>query len=247
MILSTKKRFIFVHNPKTGGTSIRRALAKEIRPIEQSLLYKIIRRIGDFAYRYPFYDFLNRPHTTLYQASLLIPQSIFAQCYKFGIVRNPYEWALSIYRHYLSYCHKYPEKNMLVKRDINSFSEFALRLHDLNLIPYQSYAFINPKGEFLGDSLGFFGSLKQYCSFLKSSINVEFNLQHLNRNIMDKKFYLSDFDKKIIEEIWNYDFEFFCDFNIDVNGQVLLNKSEPKVVPIKTLEDYDCWYFFRDK
>lgn len=109
MNLSTKKRFIFVHNPKTGGTSIRRALTKEIRPIEQSLLFKMIRRIGDFAYRYPFYDFLHRPHTTLYQASLLLPKTIFSQYFKFGIIRNPYEWSLSIYRHYLFHCRIYPE------------------------------------------------------------------------------------------------------------------------------------------
>ncbi|ABW25427.1 hypothetical protein [Acaryochloris marina] len=135
---------------------------------------------------------------------------------------------------------------MLLKRNIDSFSEFAMRLSDLNLLPYQSYAFINPNGEFIGDSLGVFERLYQYCSYLKSSIGLDFNLQHLNKNLENKDLVLSDSDKKLIEKLWSYDFEFFCDFTVDCYGQALLKKIEPKAVPTEILKGYDCWQFLGD-
>ncbi|BDM80325.1 sulfotransferase family protein [Acaryochloris marina] len=246
MILSTNKKFIFAHNPKAGGTSIRNALSNQIRPLEQSILYKAMRRIGKLANKYPFCDLYNRTHTTLYQASLILPNSIFSEYFKFGIVRDPYEWAGSFYRHYLSYYHHVPGKINVIKKSNVSFSEFATKLNDLDSLPYQSYTFINPYGEFIGNSIGFLGDINRYLSYLGSIINIDFNLQHHNKNYMNNDCFLSASDKKLIDELWRYDFDFFGDFCLDCNGQIILPKKKPQLVPLKNFDIYDCWRLFRD-
>lgn len=247
MILSTNKKFIFAHNPKTGGTSLRQALTHEIRPLEQSKLFKVIRRIESLADTYPFYDFLHRRHTTLFQASLLLPNHIFSDCFKFGIVRDPFEWAFSVYRHFLTHCRIYPSREYLISRELPSFSEFAISLRNVNLVPFQSYAFINKAGEFIGDSLGYFNCLETYIGYLSKRIDVDINLLHLNQSKVNNVLPLTYSDKKLIEDVWGYDFDFFGDYEVDDDGQVILSKTNLGITPDQNLKDYNCWKFLRSK
>lgn len=93
MIISHKRNFVFVHIPKTGGTSL--ALALEDRAAADDLLIgdtpKAVRRKGRL-------DGLQTPgrlwkHSTLRDVDGLYPQDAFV----FTLVRNPWDRMVSYY------------------------------------------------------------------------------------------------------------------------------------------------------
>ena len=89
MIYSISQGFIFARGIKTASTSLADELAKKSRPLEKSIIYKIIRRFPKTEKIYPFYDFRNHPHTSLSKSKSIIPSYLFNSCIKFGVVREP--------------------------------------------------------------------------------------------------------------------------------------------------------------
>lgn len=73
MLINEKEKIIFIHNPKAGGTSISKALLEK----------------GGYEYKFKKHDKIKVLYGTEYQ-----------NYFKFGVVRNVYEW-LSSYYHYI--------------------------------------------------------------------------------------------------------------------------------------------------
>lgn len=97
MLFSPKYRFLFVHIPKTGGTSVRAALAP-LRWRDPSYwpLWLCARLSHLSGHRLA----LKLPrHAKIIAAKELLPHDYFASLFKFTIVRNPWDLQVSSFHH----------------------------------------------------------------------------------------------------------------------------------------------------
>lgn len=78
MVLSTNPPFLFIHIPKTAGTSIEEAL-----------------------FDYQDLNFLNEPHPIVAQYKTYLPSELYNSLFKFSFVRNPWALQVSTYKYYV--------------------------------------------------------------------------------------------------------------------------------------------------
>ena len=105
MIISRKHKFIFVHIPKVGGTSIKKCLLpfydrkKELEKIPKGLRSSnVIARKHAYA-------------SVLLQA---LGKNIWRSYFKFAFVRNPWDWVVSIY-HFIRINGRDPRQSEVLK------------------------------------------------------------------------------------------------------------------------------------
>lgn len=110
MIYSDRKRFVFLHNPKTAGVSLRTIL----QPLDDSGGV-----FWDHEFRPELERIVDKAHLSLSELRVY-PEaaSRLATHFVFGFVRNPYDRTLSAYRHH---CRAH-------QRPTDDFEEFLGRL-----------------------------------------------------------------------------------------------------------------------
>lgn len=94
MILSTSHNFIFVHVPKTAGTSLTSALEPFGTYPRRTLWRSLARRMPIVE---PVDKVYLRKHETAAGVRRKIGAPLFASFQRFGVVRNPYDHAVSHY------------------------------------------------------------------------------------------------------------------------------------------------------
>ncbi|MFO1418185.1 MAG: sulfotransferase family 2 domain-containing protein [Methylotetracoccus sp.] len=97
MLLSLRYKFLFVHIAKTGGTSVRDALARHawMDPyrIPQFLCSRLSALTGHrIGAKFP-------RHAKVIAAQEMLPRDLFRSLFKFAIVRNPWDLQVSSYHH----------------------------------------------------------------------------------------------------------------------------------------------------
>ena len=97
MLLSVKYNFLFVHIAKTGGTSVRAALAplrwRDPLYIPQFLASRLSHLTGHrIASKLP-------RHARIIAAKEMLPHELFEKLFKFAFVRNPWDLQVSSWHH----------------------------------------------------------------------------------------------------------------------------------------------------
>ncbi len=97
MLLSVKYNFLFVHIAKTGGTSVRAALAplrrRDLLFIPQFIASRLSHMTGHrIASKLP-------RHSKIIAAKEMLPQELFDKLFKFAFVRNPWDLQVSSWHH----------------------------------------------------------------------------------------------------------------------------------------------------
>lgn len=223
-MINHKKKFIFLHTPKTGGVTIGQTLYN---------LLDVDSKYEGFEIHYDKFD-----------------ENLFKDYFVFTFVRNPWDRFYSLYKfrqflnkHSLSYAidnledlwvdNYYPQekiensKKFLNKLRFNDVDPLTTGKPFFNLFSYMGENIhlasqVNfLKGHFSGnidrlpyiDFIGRFENLQQDFDFICKKIGLpQTKLQHLNRsNKLDVKYYdvMTDKDINTLQNIFNEDIEMF--------------------------------------
>lgn len=174
MLLSNNKDFLFVHVPKTGGSSIVRVLAPHClapikTPYRRLLSHLPVPENVDKAFI--------RQHVTAAWIRRKIPET-YDNALTFAVVRDPYEWCVSYWR--------------FVKRNKNSSTH--ARAQDWTLLDFLAYvrrrratkdirqsAWVTDKqGSLIVDELLRFENLNAEFDRLAATLGLSLALPHVN-------------------------------------------------------------------
>jgi len=139
MIISPGRNYIFVHIPKTGGTSL--ALALEDRAMKDDMMLGDTPKAKRRRKRLKDADAAGRlwKHSTLADIEGLVERDAVAQMFNFTLVRNPWDRMVSYY-HWLQKVSFDHQAATLAQQ--SSFAEFA-ESHEIQTsfrqFPYASY------------------------------------------------------------------------------------------------------------
>lgn len=207
MLLSTERNFIFIHIPKTGGSSINHLL---------------------FPYRN--FDYYTDSHLTVENYRNWIDMDLFNGLYKFSFVRNPWDlqvstWRYSVKNHGLTISFKdYIKWKFIEDTNLMDYRKFANSSeHDqnnelirsafyVNRVP-QIYFLISEKGYIMMDYIGNLENIEEDMSNICSTLEIDYqHVPKINVSNYENKPYQEYYDEetKIIVDNWfKLDIEIF--------------------------------------
>ena len=121
MILSTGRNYVFVHIPKTGGTSL--ALALEARAMKDDIMLGDTPKARQRRHRVQGMTTKGRlwKHSTLSDIDGLVPGPVLDGLFAFTLVRNPWDRAVSYYHWLLSQRFDHPAVRLAQSLDFTGF------------------------------------------------------------------------------------------------------------------------------
>ena len=175
-MLHVPKKLTFVHVYKTGGTSIERALqaafiGKSIAPIIVRNRY--LSEATNLATRAIGYSPAAK-HASAGDIRESIGGGAFDQTFSFGIVRNPWDWQVSLYE-YMRQSPKHYQHQLVSGM---SFEEYIRWRIDGNSKLQQEY--IAEEGVHRVDFVGRFENLGEAWARVQGETGISLELPHLN-------------------------------------------------------------------
>ncbi len=209
MMISHSKKFIFIHIPKTGGTSIEHMLRK---------YGVLLQGNGNF-------DSVYYKHATAQAIKQMLGDE-YNKYFKFTFMRNPLDWIVSNYAFNRGLARPYiiGTKYSLSGRVPDwakdmSFSEWLVWWVE-TFNPSQSTMFTGADGEPLVDVIFRFESLTSDFNRLKKCLGLWFlrsRLPHLKDSIRntDYKSYYDERSMKLVQDHFALDIEYWCSGKIE--------------------------------
>lgn len=138
MIISFRRKFIFVAVPKTGTHAVRQALRSHVGPEDWEQVGLFVTK----AFPVPELAAIGHGHLTLQQVRPFLDPDSFDGFYKFGFVRNPFD-------RFVSFC-------AFFTRDVDSFDRnpHAVMHHFLFVAPPHERIHYQPQHIFFEDDEG---------------------------------------------------------------------------------------------
>jgi len=207
VLISDDKAFVFIHVPKTGGSSVGAALERLCPPHMRSCLGAWLRPLGlprDYR-RFRF-----RRHDPLTVVERHMPAQLFARCFKFAFVRNPWDRLVSEYNSVL----RLPGHRRHARvRALGGFKAY-LRREAPFVLASQRRLLVDSTGEIGADFVGRFERLEQDFASVCERLGIEAALPHLNRHGHDDyRSYYDDEARELVRSHWGedivaFDYEF---------------------------------------
>jgi chondroitin 4-sulfotransferase 11 len=207
MPVSHELKCIFVHIPRTGGTSVETALGVfgDWRIENTQTMFGLISS-PELAHEITSTAFLQ--HLTGAQLRHLL-QRQFEQYFRFSIVRNPWERMVSIYSHMDTHMAESAKQAGLSLTGI-SFDEFLERTESfqhVHLVPQHNFIF-DSDGKCPVDFIGRFETLQSDFAEVCTKLGIESALSHRNASTHgDYRKYYSEASRKIVERRYGEDIE----------------------------------------
>lgn len=169
MRISRSKSFILFHIPRTGVSSVIRALDDELfvhaAPTKRN---KLMSKLFYFVGR-PLEQTYLRTHETALHVSRLLPAETFAELHKIAFVRNPYSWLVSLYELVLqSPSHRYHPRVSLMP-SFGDYVDWEVK----RAKRAQHRYLLGRRDEWLVDSIGRFERLTEDTQRIFRSIDVD--------------------------------------------------------------------------
>lgn len=178
MLLSQDNKFLFVHIPKTAGTSIRNSLKPyAVDPMmfwENRLLSRIGIHVNVVS---PWRRKRFRPHSTAGHIRQHLPSDVYESLFKFAFVRNPWDLLVSLYNFIPSRPgHRYSDA---VKK--MSFAEFVDAWTQRPEIS-QAQWLRGDTGELIVDCVGYFETVGSDFSAICGRLGINCGLPKHNQS-----------------------------------------------------------------
>jgi chondroitin 4-sulfotransferase 11 len=187
-IVSKKYKFIFIHIPKTGGSSI-------AEPEYQSGQGALVAHLGSE-------DYVQAGHIRAVGLKSSL-QDNWDDYFKFAFVRNPWDRIVSLYYYFLQDPEKQKSALGIEIAKLGSFREFCRQLDNIELDPHfdpQISYLIDYEGRFLLDHLGRFESIDSDIDSICKKIGLPaVKLPHFRKSDHDS--YKNHYDDKTVEII----------------------------------------------
>jgi hypothetical protein len=205
MFLSFKKKFIFFHIYKTGGTSIYKSLDRYIdKP--NILLKKLAKAGNNQFYKEILNDILNNGHVNAIDAKDNLPPKIFKNYFKFAFVRNPWDIQVSLYYYTLKNQKHFQHKMV---KDMGSFDKY-IEWRVNNEVRLQK-DFLYSNDTLLVDFVGKIENIEEDFKIICKKLNID-DVKLLHKNKSNHKKYHSHYNdrtRKMIEEAYKEDIKIF--------------------------------------
>jgi hypothetical protein len=213
MLISYSHQFIFFHVSKTAGMSMREVLQAYAQEPEKFKIRRPPPMIGDQPNRmYEVWQALLL-HARACDAQKELPADVFTSFFKFGFVRNPWDWQVSMY--YFILRENTYAKHELVKglQGFEEYVEWVVSTPD----PYpkgtpklQSETLADAQGNLLVDFVGRYETLTQDFRQVCQRLKIEASLPHLNATAhRDYRTYYNERTKQLIAMHFQADVELF--------------------------------------
>ena len=178
MLLSFDHDFLFVHIPKTGGTSIRQALAPFAQDPKAFWQNRMLGRLGiNFNLVFGNYQsYCFRKHADIQTVQKRMPASVLDSMLKFSFVRNPWDLLVSNYSYILNRP-KHKRHRRVRKLSFSEFIPFAAAKG----IGFQKRMLSDSQGQMQVDQIGKFENLQSDFADITSRLMVIAPLPHLNQ------------------------------------------------------------------
>lgn len=208
LVISDKHRYIFFHLPKNAGVSISSYLiAQEVKlRLKKSINYLTPYIFGKKNNFYitkekKFYNF--NSHITCYNFFALINEKSFKNYFKFAVVRNPFDRAVSRYEY---------SKKIQTRFKNFSFEEFLIFDLKNNLHTLKQYEFCTyDKNKLILDKIIKFENLNEEFNEVTNTLfKKNHNIKHLNKTKRNNyREYFNSNTIKLIEKNLYKDLEYF--------------------------------------
>ena len=210
MPISHKHKVIFIHIPKTAGLSVVRALDIP-HPTENPAHkpYFSARLTREEKEEYGLEHHVWWIHLFSSELKTYIPDDVFREYFKFAIVRNPWDRAVSYYIKHVSVDEAFENKD--------SFERWLLSYEFLNkitplvevLIPQKLYI-TDEKGDLLVDFVGRFENLEEDWKKICRKAGIRAALPRINTSSHKHySFYYNRKTRRVIEDSFRDDIEMF--------------------------------------
>lgn len=204
MLISDEKRFIFVHNRKVAGTSVRDRLAPHALPPPSGRLTKLLSRAG---LRRDYRRRLFRQHAPLRDAQASMSASRFARYLKFAFVRNPWDRLVSEFEFIRGFPGHRRHRRVASMEGIAEFVDFQAKRHDA----FQLELLLDREGRLAMDFIGRFENLeadfREVCRRLDLDIEPLPRLNASRRR--DYRRYYDDATAERVADVWRREIEAF--------------------------------------
>ena len=199
-IVSHRKKFIFVSNPKAASTSIESVLA----------VYQDLPGLNDVARS----GYFSRRHLPAVEVSRAVGARIWSSYFTFGVVRHPFEWIASIVAYdAVRNGYEAPTDRLINTEDVRAVYD---RLVAYRAVPYsataaQSAYLCDLRGSACVDSVIAVEQLSDCWPSLLARLQIDYvRLPKLNRTSHPPaSAWLSDSAKRMIQQFWAGDFRLY--------------------------------------
>jgi hypothetical protein len=206
MLISHSKKFIFIHNYKVAGTSIKNALIphSSVSNSKEPLKRKLWHLLGQYPNIYSA-DFPAHIHAKELKEKL--PDTLYREYFKFGFVRDPWDWQVSLYTYMLK-SPKHRQHEFIKK--MNSFEKY-IRWRVNEEVRLQKNAFYDGDKclvDFVGKMENLDADFKKVCN----QININVTLPYLNKSRTESS-YLKYYDQTTIDLVYEAFLDDILTFN----------------------------------
>lgn len=214
MIISEEYNFLFVHIPKTAGSSVADAFRKYGRPRARPLSRSISRKL-------PIKESPSHAHFRVHDPARKIinklSRPVFDSFLSFTVVRDPFEHAVSHYEYMKQFRIKSTAR-MVGKMSFTEYLQFrktapAWRVNIFARAPSQSAYVTDKNGNLLVKRVVRFENLAPELEQLSNDLKLpKFELRHVNKTKADKKPTADYYSKEaldLVRAIYEPDFDLF--------------------------------------
>ena len=206
MLISTEKKFIFVHVPKTAGTSVTTMLSPHCLMPERTSFRRVLSHLP--VPEDPYKAFM-RKHDKAWWLKIKLPRKMFDTYLKFAVVRNPFDYAVSYYF--------YTRRNVTHSRHKmamrSTFSEYLRAMGRKNwFTPVTQHSWLTDVSgqRIIVDRVLRFETLHDDLSALCAELGIDMDMPHSNSSSHTHySAYYSEDDRAFAERLFRRDLEMF--------------------------------------